>query len=149
MLERLTEVIQTVAPIHGVSGSQVQGIRIDFKDEATQQQRDNAATVLASFDWSVETHIMWLLLKDRNLASTIFDVDTSSIAKAIRAFALITLDEVNALRNMWTAFKAEVDAAASLADLKARVASLPNLPERTSQQLRTAIQNRITAGDAD
>lgn len=38
-------------PIHGVSGNGPL-IRIDFKDEATEQQRNQARTLAQSFDWN-------------------------------------------------------------------------------------------------
>lgn len=67
----------------------------------------------------------------------------------IRAVVLTTLDEVNVLRSWLASFKTEVAAASSLADLKTRVAGLPGMGPRTAQQVRTAIGNKIEAGDAD
>jgi hypothetical protein len=54
--------IKKVCPIHGVSGdiADLSRIRIDFKDEATREQRDAAREVLRTFDASapgvVEIH---------------------------------------------------------------------------------------------
>jgi hypothetical protein len=69
--------------------------------------------------------------------------------KILRAVVLVTLDEVNTLRQWLASFKAEVAASTSLADLKTRVAGLPNTPDRTGAQARTAIRNRIDNGSAD
>jgi hypothetical protein len=44
-------------------------------------------------------------------------------------------------------FKAAVDAAGNLANLKNNIAALPDLPERNLAQLKTAIQNRISKDD--
>ena len=61
----------------------------------------------------------------------------------LRAFADITKDEINLLRAWITSFKVEVASASNLADLKTRVAVLPNTPPRTLAQLKTAIQTKI------
>jgi hypothetical protein len=45
---QLTEAIQAVAPIHGVASNR----RIDFKDEATQQQRADAQAIADGWDFS-------------------------------------------------------------------------------------------------
>lgn len=69
-----------------------------------------------------------------------------------RAITLTTIDEVNILRAWVTALKAEIVAASTLADLKNRVSTspnLPNLPNRTAQQAKTAIENKIDSGGAD
>lgn len=62
---------------------------------------------------------------------------------ALRAFASITVDEINILRQWITSFKTQVALATTLADLKTRVAGLPAVNDRTLSQLKTAIQSRI------
>lgn len=62
---------------------------------------------------------------------------------ALKAIATVTVDEINTLRAWITAFKVEVAAAASLADLKTRVASLSDLNARTAAQVKTAIKDRM------
>jgi hypothetical protein len=92
------------------------------------------------------------LLALRNQAKAVFaDLagDTQALAKATRGLALVTLDEVNNLREWIAAFKVEVAAATNLADLQSRVAGLPAMPDRTIAQLKTAIQGKIDAGNAD
>jgi hypothetical protein len=69
--------------------------------------------------------------------------------RVLRAVVALTVDELNDLRSWVTAFKATTAAATSLADLKTRVANLPNLPARTLQQARAAIVNKVEAGDVD
>lgn len=56
-----------------------------------------------------------------------------------KRFALIVLDEINALRQWDMDFKAAVAASTSLANLQSRVAALPNLPQRTIEQLKNAM----------
>ena len=67
-------------------------------------------------------------------------------ARALRSVVLVSLDEINTLRSWITSFKVEVAAASSLADLKTRVAGLPNTPARTAAQARTALRNHLDAG---
>ncbi len=50
MLDRLDQAIKTVCPIDGLSGDR-NGVRIDFRPEATDEQRAAAKDVLKSFDW--------------------------------------------------------------------------------------------------
>lgn len=44
--------IKAVCPIDGVSGSPGGSMRIDYRPEATSEQRSAAEAVLASFDWN-------------------------------------------------------------------------------------------------
>lgn len=72
-----------------------------------------------------------------------------SINLAQRGFALVTLDEINTLREWITTFKADVAAATSLTDLKTRVAAEPNFPDRTPTQLKNAVKTKISSGGAN
>src|SRR3569623_781582 len=58
---RLTESISAVAPIYGVAiiDEGQKTVRIDYKPEATQPQRDAAASALAAIDWSVASDQAW------------------------------------------------------------------------------------------
>lgn len=67
----------------------------------------------------------------------------------LRTVLQLTIDENNSLRQWITDFKAAVAASATLADLKTRVALLPNTPARTYAQARTAYRNKINVGEAD
>lgn len=67
--------------------------------------------------------------------------------KLLIAFADILVSEFNILRQWEMEFKNEVAAATSLANLQSRVATLPDLPDRTLAQLKTAILNRISKDD--
>lgn len=67
----------------------------------------------------------------------------------LRGILLLIMDELNILRDWVTRYKAQVAAATSLANLQTRVASLPDVPQRTNQQLRTAIIAIINNGQAD
>lgn len=67
----------------------------------------------------------------------------------IRAILLTALDEINLLRQRDRDRSADVAAATSLADLKARWAARSSLGDRTGAQLKAAVQNKINAGTAD
>ena len=67
----------------------------------------------------------------------------------LRAFADITKDEINNLRQWIVLFKAQVALASNLANLQTRVATLPDMPDRTLVQLRNSIENRIDSGNVD
>lgn len=73
----------------------------------------------------------------------IIPTDAEELTAAVVAIALLTLDEINRLRGWVAAFKGEVAAASSLGDLKTRVSSLPNMPDRTRQQLMQAVKAKL------
>lgn len=75
--------------------------------------------------------------------------DPSPTMKAHRAGTLLTVDEVNALRQWMMAFKAAVAASTSLANMQTRVAALADLPDRTPIQALNAEAAKVTAGSAD
>jgi hypothetical protein len=66
-----------------------------------------------------------------------------------RAILLVVMDELNSIRQWVTDFKAAVAAATSLANLQTRVAATSNLPQRTANQIRPAVQGKMTDGSAD
>jgi hypothetical protein len=70
-------------------------------------------------------------------------------AKETRAVLLTVFDENNNLRQWIQAFKGQVALASSLADLKTRVAALPDMPDRTVPQAKVSVQNKINSGMAD
>lgn len=67
----------------------------------------------------------------------------------LRAMAANMLSEVNDLRTWITSFKAAVAAASSLTDLKNRVAALPNVPQRTVTQAKTAYKALLDGSTLD
>ncbi len=80
----------------------------------------------------------------REAALAVLD-ELGKVGRLIRALALVTMDENNRNRLWLQDFKDHVAAATSLADLKSRVASLPNMPQRTALQLLQAIRDKINA----
>jgi len=90
-----------------------------------------------------------ILAAERVEAVSSFLTGVQPTCKTLRAAALVTMDELNLLRQWITAFKAAVSLAATLADLKTRVAALDSMPDRSASQIKGAIQNKINAGTAD
>ena len=85
-------------------------------------------------------------------ASADIQSSTDSLLLAIRGLALVTMDELNLLRERLTAQDSAVANATSLADLKSRWAAIAQaqpLPDRTASQIYPAIRAKITAGTAD
>jgi hypothetical protein len=85
----------------------------------------------------------------RAAAKEAFAKDATEDRQTDRAIVLVLLDEINALRDWITQYKAAVAAAGSLAALKTATAALPNVPQRTPQQARTAVLNRMDTADPD
>lgn len=67
----------------------------------------------------------------------------------LRATILVLIDEINALRQWIAGLKSQTAAATNLANFQTRVASLPNMPDRTGAQARAAIGGKIDAAEAD
>lgn len=60
-----------------------------------------------------------------------------------RAFALVVLDEFNRQANRFNALLDAIDAATSLANLKATVGGINNLPVSTPADLKTALRAKL------
>ena len=74
------------------------------------------------------------------------NVDRNIVEKAL---ILMILDEFNLHAAKINAILDAMDAATTLADLKSRIALIPDYPTRTSQQLINALKNKIDSGAAD
>ena len=105
----------------------------------------SAQPIIDAFDGSQAAQDAWQAGQNQDRAITFMTI-LDSDARAYRAVAAIMVDEINSLRDWITDFKAAVAAASSLADLKTRVAALPNLPDRTLQQAKNAFIAKIQGG---
>lgn len=90
-----------------------------------------------------------VLLKQRALAINELNIDPSGNAKVIRAILLTALDEINILRQRDRDRAIDVAASTSLADLKTRWSARPALADRTVEQGKTSVQNKINSGEPD
>lgn len=110
---------------------------------------EEAAAIEAEWAANPPLTTQQMLAALRARAVALLASEQAEDARLMRGVLLTVLDEVNALRQWLTDFKAATAAATSLADLKTSVAALPVLAQWTPAQVRTAIGNKITAGDAD
>jgi hypothetical protein len=106
------------------------------------------AAVAAATGCTDEQFAAWLLALSKSEAEDLV-VKVDLHGRALRAVVLTALDEVNVLRDWVTQFKAATAAATSLANFQTRVAALPNLPQRTAAQAKSALLARINTADAD
>jgi len=97
-LAELDRLLKTVCPIHGVSGDR-NSLRIDFRDEATPEQRAAAEAIAASFDWDAQSppeqvtkrQLLHWLEFDHGVAdpeAAIVDAINAHVPEQMRAFAL-------------------------------------------------------------
>lgn len=85
-------------------------------------------------------------IADRDSASDLFDLHPR-FRKLFTAYSDIIKNEINILRGWHMDFKAVIASSNNLADVKAGVAGLPDLPDRNLSQLKTAIKNRMSKDD--
>lgn len=123
MLDRLTESISAVCPVHGLS-KKGQVVTIDYKAEATAEQITAAQAALAAFDWSQSAHDAWVQQKDRQAAIAWIESGEMA-ARCLRASMLL-------VRSEFRAIKAEEP-----------------LPNRTWSELKAAMADMIAAGMSD
>lgn len=107
-----------------------------------------SANQLATVQTIVDLHPASVLPRLRLSASNLFSKQSDQ-QLLLRSVALVACDEINLLRSWVSQFKAAVAASTSLADLKARVANLPDLPQRTPAQAKAAVVQKNTTGEAD
>lgn len=143
--DRLSESVRAACPVLVVRvGRRADRSTWTFDPDpsATAQQVAAAQAVIDSFADTDAAQAAWEASAAKAAASDGYD-GTGAEYRLVRAVAKLAVDEINALRQWVTAFKAAVAAASSLADLKTRVAALPNVPDRTYAQARTAVQNLV------
>lgn len=149
MLDRLSEALTNAGipmeRVEGVPGAPV----LVFQAVASSVQRMEAQTIADSFDWSPATHATWLANKMRAMDALLLEGLAAGEVRAMRALILVMIEELNAIRTWTRDFKTQTAAATNLANFQSRVASLPTLGDRTATQARTAIRDKINAGDAD
>lgn len=127
---------------------------IEFWNTGTLGSQPSAQTIATAeasqefADW-LASHGGDATLTLRRQAKEALDNAVNAQHALDRALVLVLIDEVNALRQWMTSFKAATAAATSLSNLQTRVAALNNMPDRTATQARTAIKNKIDAGDSD
>jgi hypothetical protein len=145
MLPRMHETVEAVAPIHGVSLIGPQEVSIHFAPEATDQQKSDGSIAAGAFNWSQEAHDDWVHGKEMHNAKAAIDGNIR-LGYDNRAIAKLIVDEINDLRQWITSFKSATAASSTLADFKTRIAALPNMPDRTMSQAKSAYKALIDSG---
>jgi hypothetical protein len=148
-LYRLNAAVAAVCPIDGLARLTDGTVRIDFKAAATAAQRAAGQSVAAGWDFSAAGEAGRDNAANRTAGDGLITSDGSGNGKVVRAVAAVLVDEINALRDWVTSFKAAMAAASSLANLQTRVAALASLPDRTLGQAQAAVQAKIDAGTVD
>jgi hypothetical protein len=72
-----------------------------------------------------------------------YQAEIDHAERITKGLALTILDELNQITQRMRAFDAAVQAATSLADMKARVAALSAVPDRTVQHLKAAVKTKV------
>jgi len=84
----------------------------------------------------------------RNFALALVDQALPD-SELLRAVLLTIFDELNLHALKINQILDAVDAATTLADLKTRVAAIPDYPQRTVAQAKAAVKSKISGGGAD
>ena len=126
---RLHSSVAAVCPITGITiGNPGDPATVSFIPDpsATAAQITSAQNTIDSFDWSDTGQSAWDLQQTRGTAVNNLGV-TVDVYMLLRALMLVLLDEVNLIRSLL----------------------VPAQTARTAAQVRTAITNKINAGNAD
>ena len=147
----LHHTLASVCPILGVSiAENEQSATFTPQASATAGQLAAATSALNAFDFSPSGVAAAERALLRQVAQAVLDAGGERLELAIKAVALLTLDEVNRHAQMWNTYRAQIAAASSLANLQQRVANnTQDLPTYTAQALVTAIKTKIANGLAD
>lgn len=143
---------ENVSPLVGNVGVTYAQIAATWRGSGTipteQACQDEWTQILVEMPELALTGAAYVAAIARKVAKAMAETDLSASSRIDRAIAVMVLDEVYTPLEDWiNAFKAEVAAATSLADLKSRVAGLPTLPGRTKAQMVTFIKNRIDGNE--
>lgn len=161
---------------HRFDSGELQG-RADVEFDPDLSQVQNLMSASTWKYWKHQSAGVWVAMNAQEQAAVdaeIIAVSTNAVASqalsnvdafndvslAQRSFALVSLDEINVLRqavnelNKWRAdTSTTMAAAANAADLKTRWATLEPAPsslaDRTKAQIIPAVKNKISGGGAD
>lgn len=129
----LYALIAAVCPIDGISGGEG-NVRIDFRPEATPEERLAAQAVVDAFDWSVEAEQGRVVGSARQKAAASLLTSGGATEVAVRANANATwFERNNVAEALWAAMELVCEAA--------------NIPVPTTQQITERITSkRLAAG---
>lgn len=111
----------------------VDGQRVDL----TQEQID---TIKAEWELAISPAVLAAKLAARRDAIV---ADMEDLESYTRAFALVMLDELNLHAARTTAILNAIDAGSNLTAVKANIAAIPDVPQRTVAQLKAAVRVKL------
>ncbi len=147
---QLTDRLYSELQNAGISVDGISGVVSPYNPVTVSVQPSNlqasAQATINAFDGSQGAQDAWNAIpQDRKDAVLLINL-TNPQARAYRAIAALAIDEINTLREWIVSFQAAVAAASSLANLQTRVAALPDLPDRTLAQAKTAFISKVNSG---
>jgi hypothetical protein len=136
-------------PIDGVSGGTADTVRVDFQASATQAQQTQGAAIVAEFDWSRSAAATFDAQQEKTAAAASIDrgelVSGSASDRLVFALVTMMLDELNAHSTFEASLLSAIAAATTLADLKARMSTMNQIPQRTKAQVMSILKAKISA----
>ncbi len=146
LTDRLYDSLQNA----GVSVDGISGVVSPWNPATVSVQPSNlqasCQATINAFDGSDAAQTTWNAIpQDQKGAVRLINLLDAN-ARAYRAIASLTIDEIDTLREWIVAFKVATAAASSLANLQTRVAALPDLPDRTLVQAKSAFINKVNSG---
>lgn len=132
-------------PIDGVSYSLATGVRIDFKEEATVEQRTAAQGIVDTWDFGEVATAAKEVLSLKTRAKALLDNNASDIERVIVAIASLVRKQLNVLRKRDRDRNAALQNAATLAAVKTAwgVANLPSLDDFSLDDVINALKTEI------
>ena len=106
----------------------------------------SAQSIINAFDGSQAAYDTWATIPFEQKQAVAAMVRFETEARSYRAIAALAIDEINALRQWITSFKAATAASTTFANFQTRVAALANLPDRTVAQAKSAFISKVNSG---
>jgi hypothetical protein len=126
MLARIYQSVSAVCPILGLSvgaPGEPSSVRIDFHDEATEEQRTVAQSIVAAFDWSMQAQASWEQQQNR-LGAVALMTDGGSVPRAVRASDVVSYQLRNNVAEVLGVLIDHVDELAAMPSASRRAAIL-------------------------
>jgi hypothetical protein len=120
-VRRIIAVVGAVAPLESVRRGPDGAWLLRYDASVTPAQQAAGDAALAGIDWSGPAQVAWQLTQDQTAAQARWDAPEERL---LRALALVLLDELNTLRQQH------------------------GLPARTAAQLKAALRQKLSSGDA-
>lgn len=108
-----------------------------------------AAAVEAEWAANPPPTAQQVLERLRSQANAALDQLEDRQSMILRALVLTLVDELNLHAAKINAILTAIDSGSTLAQVKSNIAAIADYPTRTAAQVRAALKDKVTAGDAD